>query len=257
MSILKRAINAISDWLSKPLALGVMVILFIGILLFTMNAGWDMLLRQMNFITFTPETRVTDTRTLVNSVKPLGQLVTVSYQHATADTHVQINRGPFNSCQQSADFAYVVEVQAGIDLTSLDESQIAYDEEAETYTLTLPKPGLTSCNVYENFSRYAQHMPIGISTCTRHHDNEFQMLGEIQVIYTTRNFVLENGILEDAQVQTEKTLRTFLTALTDKDVIIQYEDTPPQYHSSCAPQTPQGWLSGFDGNEEFFWTPAQ
>jgi len=256
-TLFQNLLKSIAKWIADSpmtfvLTFVVLITILIGITAFSFNLGWSFLTKAFNV---TPNISVVDSRSIVTSIKPLGQLVTVSYQMASADTHVQINRGLLNACQQSAKFAYVVEVQAGTNLKGINESSVVYDEELEVYTITLPPPVLTSCNVYENYSRFQTFMPSDFSTCDHHTDNEFNSLGEFQVINSSRDKAISDGILESAKRDNEQTLTTFLGAITDKEIQLQYSEIEPIHASSCNPAIPDGWNYAVDANGKSFWTP--
>jgi hypothetical protein len=254
-NLFDRVLGKLSVWIEQApglflLGLIGLSLLAIGTSFIALGSGWSSLLNA-----FKPSATVFEGRTIVTGIKPMGELVTVSYQLATIDNEVIIQRGLLNACQQSAKYAFVVEIQAGTDLTNLRESDVVYDEETNTYTITVPQPHLTSCNVYEDSSRYDRQMPLSLSTCMRHTDNEFKVLGEYQVVGNMRQRAIAEGILEQARTENEDTLVSFLSVITDSEIVLKYGDEDPVHSDTCNPVVPDGWEIVVDENKNTIWKP--
>jgi hypothetical protein len=195
-----------------------------------------------------PQTTATvfSTRTLVNSLLPLGQLVTVSTELAKADITVNIRAGALNACGHSGTHVATGTVEAGIDLSKFDESKVSYDEETNTYTLTLPAPQLTSCRI-DYIRQYDQSTTIcGIDW------DEVRLLAHYAALSDFREDAMEGGILERSRNEAEILVGNFVHALTGSEAKIVFEEADAAVISnSCQAQLPEGWLIDPATNE---WT---
>jgi hypothetical protein len=183
----------------------------------------------------------------------MGQLVTVSQQIASADTSVDIRGGAAGACNQGAEFAFIVEIQAGTELMDIEASDIDYNTETQVYTIHLPPPKLTSCNVYDDYSRYAYRQPQVSDIICQSHEKDFAILGEYQVVQAMRDQALADGILEEAERENEQTLVSFLSVITGKTVEIAYKDIDPEHALSCYPDAPPGWQRVEDNGGKLYW----
>jgi hypothetical protein len=84
--------------------------------------------------------QVNTSRTIVTSLQPLGQLVSLSVELAQADINVTVNAGAMNLCGHSANHVAQGVIEAGVDITKITEDSVSYDEASNTYTITLPAP---------------------------------------------------------------------------------------------------------------------
>lgn len=179
---------------------------------------------------------VFSTQTLVNSVLPLGQLVSISVQLAKADISINVNAGALNACGRSAQHVAQGTVEAGIDLMGFDESKVAYSAETDTYTLTVPAPRLTSCRI-----DYIRQYNRSSTACNVDWDEE-RLLASYVSLRDFRDDAVEGGILERAKDETRTLLVNFAHALTGSDIQIVFEEGDPQsFPASCDPPAPQGW----------------
>ena len=229
-------------------ALIVVAIVFIGTLYVSITSGWNALFAALN-----PEPQVTflDSPTVLRSVKAMGEFVSVSYQFASADTFVDIHAGPLNSCANWGKFAYVVEVQAGTDLSTLSASDVVYNDDTKSFTIIIPEPKLTICNVNDNYSRYDVFLPGGF--CPKY-DSDLAVLGEHQVIETQREVALQEGILQASRRENEETLSTFFQSITGQPVTILYKEDTSSPDASCYPSLPLGWSLKEENPSAPYWT---
>lgn len=221
-------------------------IIFLGTVLLTISSGWAAV---VDFFTGT-RAMITDSSTLISGIKPLGQFVSISYQEASINNKIDIRDGVLNACNQSAEYAFVVEIKAGTDLTKLEAEDISVDEANQTYTITLPNPILTNCNVYGNFDRYAERYPLGCPS----YERDMDALGAYQIVEDMREKALSEGILEDAKRENEETLAKFFEGLGGKQVIFRYRDGSPAHDASCTPKLPEQWGKNVDPNGVVYWT---
>ncbi len=190
-----------------------------------------------------PRASVISTRTIVEGIQPLGQLVSVSAQLARADMQVNINQGALNACGFSADHVVQGTVEAGIDLTQIGAGDLVYDDARETYVLTVPEPQLTSCRV-----DYIRQYDRSFTTCSVDWD-EARQLAQYSALIGFRDDALEGGILTRAESETRLVLGNFVHLLTGHPVEIQFaQPEATEMPSSCQPELPQGWNYSSDTN---------
>ncbi|MBZ0288807.1 MAG: DUF4230 domain-containing protein [Anaerolineae bacterium] len=179
---------------------------------------------------------ITSTQTLLQGIQPLGQLVSVRTELAKADIRIGIQGGALNACGFSADHVAQGAVEGGIDLTGITENSINYDAATNTYTLRLPAPQLTSCNI-ESIRQYSR----SFTTCAVDWD-EARVLAEYRALLDFRDDALEGGILNRAQVEAELVIRNFVELLTESRVqIIFQQPETVVLPRSCTPDMPEGW----------------
>ncbi len=181
--------------------------------------------------------QVSTTQTIVNSIQPLGQLVSVSAQLAKAEIRIGIQQGALNSCGFSADHVAQGTIEGGIDFTRIDDAAVVYNDLTDTYTLTLPPAQLTSCRV--DFIRQYNR---SFTTCAVDWD-EARLLADYITLIDFRDDAVEGGILQRAQQEVRVIVTNFVRALTGSNVEIVFaEDSDtPIYPSSCTPDVPPNW----------------
>lgn len=185
---------------------------------------------------------VIDTPSIINSVLPLGQLVTVNVQLAQADISVNMHGGGVaNNCYSSAMHVAVGAVEAGVDLSQLDDTAARYDEATETYYLALPTPRLTSCRI-EYIRQYDRS---STALCGGAVDwDEARLLANYNALEDFRNTAVEGGIIQRAEREARVVMESFVRALTQKKVVVSFSNADDQGAAvppSCIPQIPQGW----------------
>ncbi len=184
-----------------------------------------------------PVARITTTQTIINSVQPLGQLVSISAQLAKAEIGVSIAQGTLNSCNFSATHVAQGTIEAGVDLTRVSDEAIEYDPSTDTYTIALPSPQLTSCRI--DFIRQYNR---SFTACSVDWD-EARVLANYIALNDFRDDAIEGGILNRAQQEVRVIVTNFVQALTGDNVEVVFpeelQDIP--YPSSCMPEVPAGW----------------
>lgn len=202
-----------------------------------------------------PTASIASTQTIITGIQPLGQLVSISAQLAKADVNVGIGQGALNACGFSASHVVQGAVEAGIDLTRIDETDITYDAVRDIYRLTVPAPQLTSCRV-----DYIRQYDRSFTTCNVDWD-EARLLANYVTLIDFRDTSIEGGILNRAEGETRLVLGNFIRLLTGKDAEIVFQQpgipdaaatasvegtnavsTAPLYPASCSPEVPQGWF---------------
>ncbi len=191
---------------------------------------------------------VISTQTIVTGIQPLGQLVSVSTQLAKADVSVGIGQGALNACGFSANHVVQGAVEAGIDLTQIDETDIAFDPLTNRYTVTIPAPALTSCRI-----DYIRQYERSFTTCNVDWD-EARLIANYTSLIDFRETAIEGGILSRAENEARVILSNFIRVLTGREVDIVFEAATStseagsvSYPPSCAPDVPQGWIQQTNG----------
>jgi len=184
-----------------------------------------------------PIASVISTQTIVTSIQPMGQLVSVSAQLAKADVSIAIQQGALDACSYSAKHVTQGTIEGGIDLTKVGETDIQFDSETNTYTVTLPAAQITSCRV--DFIRQYDR---SLTVCPVDWD-EARLLANYEVINEFRDDALEGGITSRAEQEARVTLGNFIHLLTGATVNILFKtDTTTVLPPSCTPDIPAGWV---------------
>jgi len=185
---------------------------------------------------------VTSTQTVVNSVRPLGQFVSISAQLAKADIHISIQDGLANACGFSASHVIQGTVEGGVDLSQLRSEDVSYDTLSQTYTISLPPPQLTSCRI-----DLIRQYDLSQTVCSVDWDSA-RALAQYQGLTEFRDDSIEGGLLERAQDEAQTTLTNFLQLATGQRVNITFRAETPALPSSCQPDIPDGWV--YDAEDE-------
>ncbi len=178
-------------------------------------------------------------RTLINSIQPLGQLVTISTELAQADILVEVDSGTLNLCGHSANHVAEGVIEAGVDFTLITPQNISYTEASDTYKITVPYPRITSCRI-EYIRQYDTQSNLG---CSPNWDN-VRVLAQAVAMDKFVEDALGKGVLERAERENTLLMQSFVGALTSANVEIVYvsQETAPDYlPSSCQPSLPNGW----------------
>lgn len=182
---------------------------------------------------------VIPSRTIVTSLQPLGQLVSISVEVAKADIGVSVYTGGINLCGHSANHVAQGVIEAGVDITRIEEDSISYNEATDTYTLTLPPPNITSCRI-EYIRQYERSG--GTVVCGADWD-AVRLLAQHQALSSFSADTIEGGILSRAERETTMLMQSFVKALTGSEVRVVYSnrDAEVTLPPSCQPQLPSGW----------------
>ncbi len=192
---------------------------------------------------FFPETSlyVRSPITIVNSIKGIGQLVTVTSEVAKVDFEVEIKQGFLNLAGYSAKHIVDGAIEAGIDFDAITEDSMSYEN--EVYTLTLPAPVITSCRV--EYIKQNQHS----FTLLLADWDMLRRIAHAEAITGFAKAMIEEGILTRAAEETELLLGDFVRELTGKPTYIEYAERAGELElpNSCKPYTPDGWARDENG----------
>jgi len=181
---------------------------------------------------------VASTRTIIQGIQTMGQLVTISAELAKADISVSVRQGALGATSFTVDHVAQGAIEAGIDLSGITEADVQYDEANNAYTVTLPAARLTSCRVdyIRQYGYSGTILPVDRDAA--------RVLAGYVALRDFRDTALEGGILERAQRQAQLVLGNFIRALTgSRQVIINFRaDAEGFLPSSCDPEPPPEWV---------------
>lgn len=198
-----------------------------------------------NTHTSTPTHTPIPPRTILTGIRALGRLVTIQQELALVDLDV-LNPAS-RACAYSAKHVAKGVIEAGIDLTAIGEGNIRYQFLGHSYTVTAPKPVISSCRV-EYIRQYDQRGG-GTAFCFHNNWQEMRDIGEALAMEHFVQEALESGILEKAERQSKLVLGNFINRLTGANANIEYEDrtTDPAIPDSCQLDVPSGWEQDYEG----------
>ncbi len=212
---------------------------FIGFAILTLTGGLaltGLIAPIVDFFDPPASVNFVSSRTIVNSLQGLGQLVTVRSEFAKPDLQVTINEGILNSGFHSANHEAFGSIEAGVDITQFSRDDVRYDGTDGSIHLTLPPPMITSCNV-----EYIDQEEYSISVFQKDWD-AVRQLAEYEAIMQFREDALEGDILEEAEEEIRQRLGTFLNALTGAPVHIDFKEAGElEFGDTCQPLIPDGW----------------
>lgn len=220
--------------LAIPVLIGVAVVLLV---LFLINSIFGSFSGLFGLVNRPTSASINSSQTVLTGIQPLGQLVSISLQLAQADVNVNVGQGALNACGFSVNHVVQGAVEAGVDLTAMGEDNITYDESANTYTVTLPHPELTSCRI-----DYIRQYDRSFTTCNVDWD-EARLLASYAAISNFRDSSIEGGVLERAQNEARLVIANFITLVTGAEVEVEFmeRDESRRTTPSCTPVLPAGW----------------
>lgn len=193
--------------------------------------------------TYTPTPTLTPTPTNTPTPTPIppaavlahihseqkAELVVSEMQLSDRDFHVGIKDG---LCSFGGDFNAVGKIEAGLDLTKLDEANVVYDSAKQEYTLKLPSPELTGCSI-----EYIRLIENSFTICNTDFDL-LRRLGEVQAMRSFVDRAVERGIIGKAREQSALILEDLVRSFTGKQVITEFAASArtPRMDDSCKPR---------------------
>ncbi len=197
-----------------------------------------------NFLRLTPSAQGGTTRTIVNSIQPLGQLVTISVEVAHANVNVTTST-PI--CGYEAHYVSQSVIEAGVDISNIGEDSIEYDKNNNVYMIQAPAPAITSCR-NEYFDQYSKSSSAP-AVCFDDFWDDMSIIGRHVSMDRFVKDALESGILRRAENQATIVLGNFISAVTGSLVHIEYEATPAEANvpPSCRLDLPPGWVDDGEG----------
>lgn len=171
---------------------------------------------------------------IIQQMESQAKLVVVKKEISRRNFHLGVDEG---LCSHGADFTAFGVIEAGIDFDAIDEDSVAYNARSQSYTLELPAPEFTSCRIES-----IRLIKNSFSICNPDFDRA-RALAEVQVMKEFVDESLEDGLLADAQENTELILGDFVRNITGKPVQVTFEkqSRTPKRDSSCRPVASGGW----------------
>lgn len=171
---------------------------------------------------FNPQQPVVITATvMLERIQALSQLTTVRYNYSSLIT-TERDMPPLLAALygERQIMVAVGHVNAGIDLSQITPDDIVRD--GRTLTITLPPPALQDCFLNEQDSYIVSRDTGVFARPASNLDTEARRYAVEQF----RTMALENGILNDVQIQADEVVRS-ITTLVNEDSIVNIITTPP------------------------------
>ena len=189
-----------------------------------------------------PRAEVLSSQTIINSLRGIGKLVTVTSDPHYREISVAVKTGIFDSGYYAANHQVEGIIEAGIDFTKVQVDSLQCDNMC---TLVVPAPILTNC-IIVRIRQTEQSLALGA--------RDWEILEEFGRHEAIRLFVedvKEIGIFDKAKEETELALGDFVSNLTGKAVDIVFEDQTAEIEpdGTCELDAPFGWTK--DSEDEW------
>lgn len=184
---------------------------------------------------------VQTSRTIINNLQGMGQLVTVKAEVAKTSVSVSINQGILNSGYYSANHTVVGVIEAGVDFDAIGDLNVRFEN--DVYTLILPAPGITSCRI-EHIAQNQHSFTLLAADW-----DMVRQLAQYDAIVQLAREMIEKGILRMVEEETGKRIDNFASNLTEKPVNVVYKEQTGDINlpPSCQPDPPSGWEKDENG----------
>ncbi|MCY4062651.1 MAG: DUF4230 domain-containing protein [Chloroflexi bacterium] len=187
-----------------------------------------------------PVAEVLSSHTIINSLRGIGKLVTVTSDPHYREISVAVKSGFLDSGYYAANHEVEGIIEAGIDFTKVKVDSLQCDDKC---TLVVPAPVLTNC-IIVRIRQTEQSLAIGA--------RDWELLEELGRHEAIRLFVedvTEIGIFDKAKEETELALGDFVSNLTGKAVDIVFEDQSEEIEldGTCDLDPPFSWTKDSEG----------
>ena len=187
-----------------------------------------------------PSAKIMTSQTIINSLRGIGELVTVTSDPHHREISVAVKQGILDSGYYAAKHQVEGIIEAGIDFTKINVNSLKC---AETCTLVVPAPVLTNC-IITRVRQSEQSLVIGA--------RDWELLEEfarIEAISLFVDDVIEIGIFDKAKEETEIALGDFVSNLTGKVAEIVFEDQREEIEleGTCDPNLIFDWEKDSEG----------
>ena len=188
-----------------------------------------------------PELKVGSPVIMVNQIKAIAQLVTVSSEIGTTNIEVEIHQGFLNSGYYSASHIAIGAIDAGIDFEKIGEDAIELRN--DVFTITLPAPIITSCRI-----EYIDQNQHSLTLLPADWDLVRQ-IAQAEALDKFAQSMIEEGILKRAAEEAEIRIGEFVKNLTgiSSNFLFEERSGDPELPDSCNPIPPSSWEKGADG----------
>lgn len=191
----------------------------------------------------TPRATVDVSSTVVNNVRLFSDVVTLRTQLVKSRIAVSLRQGVLDRCSFTAMHIAEGDFEAGIDLSQVTREQISYNEENNSYLLTLPQPYLRSCHV--RVERYSGEPPVTCSADWAQITN----LAEYVAMQEFLNDIAIGDTYDVARRNAEIVIGTFVENLLGTEVEIQFSpQLTREVDTSCRALPPRGWTQDDEHN---------
>lgn len=184
---------------------------------------------------------IVSSQTIINSITELGELVTVSAETSKMDVFIEVNKN--RPEYYSAHHRVTGIIEAGINFAEIEQDSVIYDSDKEFYTLMLPATIITSCRILD-----IEQYDWSTTLLQAPWDKVRQLAQHVSSLQFAEDMT-EEGILEQAQLETELRLRDFVSSLTGKTVVVVFRPREEEIdlHDTCDVVRPAGWEQLDDG----------
>lgn len=193
--------------------LAIMIALLVGAILVSKSAVEGAFNSLLNIVSGETTTR-NITIPIVERLEQLSELKSVRYNFSNiVQSKVEMPDVLAGLYGDSLVLIAVGHIEAGIDLAQLTSEDIIVDNETNTITVNLPAPQLLTCFLDTQLSQIIERSTGVFAQPSVSLDNESRIFALRQF----RDLALENGILADAAIEGESTLRQLVTFLEGDD----------------------------------------
>lgn len=156
---------------------------------------------------------------VVESIRALSELSTVEVVQSTTVEKGQ-DRGWLDWAAGDRIFLFAVaSINAGVDLSEVDDGDVVIDEEANSIELRLPAPEVTSIEV-DNEQTRVYDRDTGVFTGG---DDDLERSARLAAEQLMVDAALQEGLLEEAESTTRAALEEFLGATGFDDVEVTFD----------------------------------
>ncbi|MDX2075397.1 MAG: DUF4230 domain-containing protein [bacterium] len=197
---------------------------------------------------FPNSTVVSSAPSIVERIKPLGQLVTTRVELANSRIEISTRYGIGNVCNIGALHSAQGAIEAGVSLEEFSPENIIYDEPTETYIIRLSQPTVTSCQL--DPMQIIKYYEWGATVACPANWDEMRLLASYEAVNRFRDRAIEEDIIGRAEQQADLILSNFISSITGKAVRIEFiqPEISLGLPSSCEPEPPTGWR--FDDTDQ-------
>jgi hypothetical protein len=183
-----------------------------------------------------PSATVDVSSSVVTNVQLLSDVVTLRTQLVKSRVAVNLSQGVVGACSFTALHIAEGDFEAGIDLSQITREDIVYNEETNSYLLSLPQPYLRSC--YVRVERYSDNR----SALCGEDWTQVTNLAEYVAMQEFLNDISGGDMYAVARRNAEIVIGTFVENLLGTETEIQFSNQPRRAEdATCRSQAPAGW----------------
>lgn len=192
------------------------------------------------FNLFPSSTQITASPSIVERIRPLGQVVTTRVELAVSRIEVSTRYGISNVCYIGALHSAQGWIEAGVNLEKFSPSDVIYDEARDLYIVRLPEPTVTNCQL--DPMQIIKYHDWGSTVLCPANWDEMRLLASYMAVNNFRDRAVEEDIIGKAKRQADLVLSNFISSITGKPVVIEFIPADQiVYPASCLPEPPSTW----------------